>query len=171
MLERLNAFGLISEGQRLDALDRVSELAVEIPDADWLDIPELNDLFNDSERSSILERVRRDLVPNLDTTIGDWESNEQGESAEEYYGPLRDALQRYIKAFGSDSISVSAIEDAIEQVDQLVTEGHYWQSDENRDALPSPPTSERLRDGIDVGSNAVTVDERNIFDDVDVDIA
>ena len=54
VLERLNAFGLISEGQRLDALDRVSELAVEIPDADWLDIPELNDLFNDSERSSIL---------------------------------------------------------------------------------------------------------------------
>jgi hypothetical protein len=167
LLARLHSVDLLAEEQRLRALETVSDLAVETPDADWLDHRAVGTLFADQERAAILDRVRSELVPNLEDTVFDWYSNEQGESAEQYYQPLEEALKRYARALEDDGDAHAELQLALQRVDERRTEAAYWQRDEEE-------PSERRPDRAPLGdapwrrtATADAEDNRSIFDDVD----
>lgn len=94
--------------------------------------------------------------------------NEQGESAEEYYNPLTEALDSYRKAFDGrgDREAVQALQEALSDVDELRTSTSYWQDDEENGA-PQPPIKPPLREIWQEQIPESGDDSRSVFDDVD----
>ncbi|HEX5120065.1 MAG TPA: hypothetical protein VFW65_33165 [Pseudonocardiaceae bacterium] len=166
LLARLHEFGLLPEEDRQESLHEIGDLAVETPDADWLDIDELHTLFSGAEYASLLDRVRLELAPRLDDTLWHWEFNEQGDSAEEYYGPLREAFDRYIKVFEAEPNIVNEFRKAISRVDDLESEASHWQNNDGEPPTPKPSPSGRLSAAFKAKGENVG-NTRNIFDDVD----
>ncbi|HEX3781452.1 MAG TPA: hypothetical protein VHX38_17465 [Pseudonocardiaceae bacterium] len=166
VLARLHQFGLLPEDDRQNVLREIGDLAVETPDADWLDIDELHALFSEEEYASVLDRVRLELVPRLDDTLWNWQFNEQGSSAEEYYGPLREVFDRYMKLFEAESAVVDAFRGAVNRVDDLESEASYWKNDEEDRRVPRSPSTERRSETWKAKAEDVE-SARDIFDDVD----
>jgi len=166
ILARLHTFGLLPEVQRLEALGTVSDLALDVPDAGWLNIGAVSELFSDQERRALLDRVRRELIPDFDRMFFNWSINEQGESAEEYYQPLEEALQRYASALEDDAEAHAAFQTALRRVDEVRTEADHWQDDE--EAPAGGPRSSASNDApwrMPVAKDKPS--HRNMFDDVD----
>jgi hypothetical protein len=88
VLATLHEAKLLPEDKCLEALRTVSQLAIVIPDADWLGLKEATTLFTNQERAEILDRVRQELIPNLGNMLTSWRLNEIGDSAEDYYQPI-----------------------------------------------------------------------------------
>jgi hypothetical protein len=93
VLARLHRAGLLSEPARLRAVERVAELAVETPDADWLTETAWRILLTAGDRAALLQRVREELVPNLED-IDHWD--DEGEPG---FDPIGYYLNRYEHAF------------------------------------------------------------------------
>lgn len=175
ILARLYPLGLLSEDQRLSVVNSVSELAVETPDSGWLDMPELDALLSEGERAAIMSRVREVLIPSLDEELRNWKFNEQGDSTEEYYAPLKEALERYKDELSEFPECVTALEFAISSVGELEAEASSWNNEDvdyddrtmedapfrnaDRESGESPVPLEDIRD--------LNVQDRDIFDDVD----
>ncbi|MEU4323430.1 hypothetical protein AB0F85_32075 [Nocardia fluminea] len=171
LLARLHEFGLLSSSQREAIVDGVGDLAVEIPDSGWLTDRNLLSLISDEERVALLNRVREELMPELNVTVNDWYFNEQGDSAEEYYGPLLEALVEYQDEFSKrgDGGAARAFSRAIEKVEILQFEAQHWQNDgedmeSRRQRSASQSLLSRLRDR---DSDQAESGGRSIFDDVD----
>lgn len=167
VLARLREIGLLPEPKRLRALATIGDLAIQTPDADWLRMGVMNLLFTDQELAAILARVRLELIPNLEDTLIDWSSNEQGDSAEQYYEPLEEALKAYAEALRDDAGAQEALEQALSDVDYLRSEASYWRDDDTEDmhsnaGQPSAYdfTWQKPVANPDPGS-------RSVFDDVD----
>ena len=165
VLAKLHLFGLLPEELRLKALATVSDLAIETPDDGWLHNETVQTLFTTEERAAILERVRTELVPNLDDELYSWYGNEQGDSAEEYYRPLEDALRVYAQALKNDRTSYAALQEALNTVDRWRIEADYWRDDEGN--LPESPPSRSSAAPWRRPVTASDVGGRSIFDDVD----
>ena len=170
ILAKLHEVGLLMEEDRLRVRDTVYELAVEEPDASWIGSDSVSTLLTDGEFLDIRARVRNELIPNIDRILDNWSSNEQGESAEEYYQPLLDTLYEYTEMFRydeSDRDAFLALEDAHKEVLRLRNQAAYWtRDDEGEDSPPEPsptPRSRILRSTDFLGSGS----GRNVFDDVD----
>lgn len=161
ILARLREFGLLSEENIRKIIDVIGELAVETPDTDWLRSRSAGKLLTDEERAEILARVKDELVPDLETMLDNWQLNEQGDSAEEYYEPLEEALRAYIEAFRGDGPVVSSLQDALRQTEEMRLNSTYWDDDE----APGPRLPRR-RVSTSLSSTYDTVD-RDVFDDVD----
>ena len=97
--------------------------------------------------------------------LSDWHSNEQGESAEDYYRPLEDALESYAEALKEDPSCYLALWDALQRVEELRTEATYWRDDEGEiiDNQPNRRSAVPWRNPVATSD----VDTRSIFDDVD----
>jgi hypothetical protein len=171
VLARLHQLGMLSEEDRERVRVEVSELAVEIPDDEWLHSSALSTLLTEEERSAILDRVRVEVVPDLGDMLDNWYMNEQGESADEYYQPLIDVLDSYKRAFDerSDREASRALEDALHKVDELRTNASHWQLDDDEEypsrSVPEGPYSH------DMSSRGMAQDRdvggRSVFEDVD----
>jgi hypothetical protein len=172
VLATLHSAGLLPEGNRLKALTEVGELAIDWPDSDWLDIKSLETLFTDEERAGLLERVKLELIPNLNGLYWNWHSNEQGDSADEYYKPLEDALERYAEAFSDDAVTRLALEAALVKVEEMRLKADYWTDEDGNPKYPPLSTADRSASAEDL-SPALSLrsvrdaDVRSIFDDVD----
>lgn len=170
VLARLHLAGLLPDKNRIQALTTVGELAVETPDSDWLDIDALKTLFSAQERASLLDRVRLELLPGFDNMFWNWRFNEQGDSADEYYQPLEEALKRYATAFANEADAHVILQKALARVDELRTEAAYWTDDEGN---PKWSPRERTSREPDIerpwrsSTAANAIDARSIFDDVD----
>jgi hypothetical protein len=157
VLARLHEGGLLADADRRNAVARASDLAVETPDADWLDAPEWKVLATESERGSILERVRDQLIPVLSDEVSNWRSNYPGDrEPDDYYRPLEEALARYASALAGDPRTLIELEAAIEEVQslRLDNDSTYEPASAPRWATQSPVS--------DAGRS-----DRSIFDDVD----
>jgi hypothetical protein len=128
----------------------MAELAVLTPDGGWLDADEWNILLTPGERASLMETVRRELVPQLLDVI-----DEAGGTPS--YDPLRDSLEDYEKAFRAEGDHETAAEFA-------------WAArrrDEELDGrpngtyVPSRSPLAAANEGLPHGAG------RNIFDDID----
>lgn len=154
-LARLHEFKLLSEHDRAFFVKRISELAVETPDADFITDKRIKAVLKDAEYSSILEKVKTELIPCLDSVIDEWHSNyDSSEDPDSYFEILKDALTTYQEVFSEDEDIYDEIDNALTDIDNIVselspsTEDDRWEDDEiNRPSSPSL--------------------ERSIFDDVD----
>lgn len=169
VLARLHKSGLLPEEARQSVRDTVSDLAIRTPDGDWIDDAGIAYLLTDQEYAEIFDRIRIKLVPDFDSMFEDWEFNEQGDSAEEYYAPLEETLRYYKRAFEKrgDSSIAAAFEAALERAYGLEAEASYWQDrDQKPDqgALSKPALHEAPSKDIASGPS---VGGRSVFDDVD----
>ena len=150
LLARLYKAGLLSEPVRLQAVERMAELAVLTPDSGWLDTDEWSILLTPGERASLMETVRRELVPQLLDVI-----DEDGGTPS--YDPVRDSLEDYEKAFSAEGDHETAAEFA-------------WAASRRNEELDGRPNGSyvpnrsRLAAANDVSSPGSA---RNIFDDID----
>lgn len=155
LLARLHQTGLLTEADRQRAVATASDLAVETPDADWLDAPEWTILATKAERDAILQRVRSDLVPALNDELYNWRSNYDDQDPDDYYRPLEETLARYASALAAEPIAVRELQAALEELEDLRLESGRSQ---DRQAV-SPMTFSR--------SPPEARTARSIFDDVD----
>ena len=91
MLARIHQAGLLSEEVRMQAVDRMADLAVRTPDDGWLEGPAWEVLLTASDRAMLMDKVRTDLVPRLDD-VGDGEREADDD-------PIDNALFWYERAF------------------------------------------------------------------------
>ena len=162
VLAKLNKCGLLPEQSRQKVVETISELAVETPDADWLTDPNAITLLTDEDRAETLAQVKGELIPDLGEMLVNWSSNEQGDSAEEYYDPLEDALRAYIDAFQGDESVVLALEDALQRAEYMRLDSSHW--DNNEGSSGSNETSKHVRASTQIAYNVLG---RNMFEDVD----
>jgi hypothetical protein len=152
VLARLQQAGLLSEHVRTQAVDRMAGLAVSTPDDGWLDGSAWEILLTPGDRARLMDKVRTDLVPRLETLdgIGDGERDPDDD-------PVESALSGYRRAFEreGDFEAAQAFEDACDAYSQLPPKSR---EDEDYEAR-SPLTGTRLAPLPDTG--------RSIFDDID----
>ena len=160
--------GLLLNEDHRSIVDSVKRLAVETPDDNWLDDKSLRVILSDQECAEILDHVRTVLVPDLDDMLWNWETNEQGESADGYYRPLINALTNYHAAFAKegDAEAAQAFAAALTQVDERRTESLTWSSDEGDSSSPTPGRYPTPFQGESLPGASGS--ERSIFDDVDL---
>jgi hypothetical protein len=156
VLCRLHQAGLLRDDDRRAAIATASDLAVETPDADWLDAPEWRVLASETERDVILARVRTELVPRLSEEIGNWVGNyRRDEDPDAYYQPLEETLLRYASALSTDPAASSDIEAAVGELRSLRAnaDDDYEPPAAFRWAPPRAPDTIRR--------------DRSVFDDID----
>lgn len=160
VIARLHEFGLLPEQKRLDSVEKIRNLAIEIPDSGFLR-KGVRSILNDRELEDVLEYVQSTLLPKLDEYINNWRSGYiSGEDPENYFYELSGALQDYRDEFSNNKGTLKAVielDHSLKRIDKII--------DELRDELPDEPDEEFYRvthhDEEQVGS-------RSIFDDVDL---
>ena len=118
----LNRYDWLDETVRQKFIHELRFIALEVPDADWLDIEEINEILNPDEYSKLIGDVREMLAVRISETLSDWQMNEQGESIADYYGPLEDALERYQKLFEDDKAVLTSIASARADIEVRIAE-------------------------------------------------
>ena len=157
-LARLHQAHLLPERNRLDAVEQMTRLAIGTPDAGWLHIPAWQILLKPAERASLMDRVRRELVPQFGTD----QDPIPGERLEDE-DPFERALYDYQQAFEEagdpqTAAAFAAVLDAC--LEQPIASPDDWQPEWDDDP-------ERRYVG-NAGSLAPRpVPGRSIFDDID----
>ena len=157
VLVRLQEFGILPEDKRRQVVSDIRELAVDIPDAGFLN-DNVRDLLTSEELAEIIERVRTVLLPDLDTQIDSWRQSYNGDhDPEDHFRELVGALQDYRREFAEDEEAIAQLDSALDEIEKIV--------EELRSELPPEPDSDDFYGGslASEGEDA----SRSIFDDVD----
>lgn len=159
VLARLQQANLIEPAHHRRIVERVTELAVETPDAGWTWLLEWKVLLSDTEREQLLNHVKQQLPPRFDEILQDWrrEYDPQDGDPDSYYDDLQGALNNYRDAFINDNEALHAIDQAIEKVNEAT-----WNTEEEFNPQIPSPISTHEDSTLPNGP-----DERSIFDDVD----
>ena len=155
VLARLHQAGLLGESVRLQAVERMARLAVTTPDDGSIKGSAWKILLTPGDHARLMEKVRTDLVPGLETGEG-WGDDERDEDDD----PVESALFGYERAFEEegDSETAQAFAEARDMYSQLPTKTHEEYTDwEDR----APLTGARLAPAPNTG--------RSIFDDIDAE--
>jgi hypothetical protein len=139
-------------------IERVTELAVTTPDADFLTIERVKGVFTPEEIQSFITAIKQDVIPNLKDIVRDWEDNyDSDQGPDEYFAPLSEALDAYLSAFADDEDVVRTISVNQDRMQGCLADlrdaRHMWEPDPRDDYTRSPKVPS------DSG--------RSIFDDVD----
>ncbi|UKY49837.1 hypothetical protein [Streptomyces inhibens] len=157
VLARLHQAGLLGPDERGRILQRVTEVAVEAPDAGWLRLPEWQVLLTDTDRDHLLKEVRAALIPNLESTLDDWYDNQDPSvDPSDYYQTLKTELRTFREAFDADHRAATALDHALEQIEKMIEIAY-----EGYDHVPSNFAS----DGH--ATPRLSSCNRSIFDDID----
>ena len=173
VLAKLNDYGMLPESARLKVVERIRENATETPDADWLDMRVVDRLIRSGERDSIIGSVREIMALELDWVLDAWTSNEQGESADEYYAPLDETLTRYAQLFEAEPLIYEKIRAALEEVDSVRSQARRWTtaSDDTGSHPYEDPewaaSSDRYNMEYRRSGSGRRLWMRNVFEDVD----
>jgi len=156
LVVRLHAAGLLPTEERMRHAARIKELAVDTPDAGFLQ-ESLGELLSSVEIDDILSTVRTELLPHLTDTIDEWRNNYGGDGdPEDHFSELKDALEEYRARFEHDAEAVSYIDTGLSEIDGLI--------DELRSEMPN---EEDRDDYLGSARQQTEVGERSIFEDVD----
>jgi len=156
IIERLYEFNLLPEEKRQKVMAKIRELAVDTPDADFLD-ERTKKLLKPEELGEILERVRRKLLPDLDSTIRHWRENHDGaEDPSSYFSSLKSTLEKYGCEFEADQEAIAQIEEALEHIEEAI--------DEMQSEMPREPDSDEYYSSRPALGDTTS---RSIFEDVD----
>jgi hypothetical protein len=154
---RLHKFDLLPEHNRKHVVEIIEELAVETPDTGFLS-EEYRSLFKQEEFDSVLRAVREKLLPNPDTVIDNWRWNYRHSDgdADGYFASLSEALEGYRKVFAAEPEAITAIDEALQEIEEVITE---LRSEGERE-----PDDDFYDRSAHRGSRS---DSRSIFDNVD----
>jgi energy-coupling factor transporter ATP-binding protein EcfA2 len=159
LLARLHSFGMLPEKKRLAIVSEIEQIAVEVPDASFLEEP-FRSLLHEHEIEEILEVVKNDLFTDLpaviDTWTDSWCDNADVEPGA-FFQPLIDALRAYADEIGILSEVARKCDEAEAQIEALVESLLSDGPDEDPDLWHSS-------DAARSGSMPI---ERSVFDDVD----
>jgi hypothetical protein len=145
---------LLPEEERRRHFRTVKQLAIQTPDSGFLN-PSTVSFINDAERAEILDKVKQELLPNLNREIDVWRDN-CDDDPDSYFIALIDALRDYNKRLEEGSPEAELIIAALEEIDRTV------------DGLRSDEPKEGGRQYYRSSIAAPYADnERSIFDDVD----
>jgi hypothetical protein len=156
-LNVIHDFGLLAEDQRRTHASTVRKLAIQTPDAGFLDGRVIS-FLTQGEIEDILADFRDQLLPFVDIEIENWKDNYSSrETPGDYFEPFRSALLEFKSAMADDLDVVSRVESALAAVDEAITTldtrgseepdyGNYYNRSSGEVATPS---------------------SRSIFDDVD----
>ena len=157
VLNKLHEVGLLPEEERIKHVAAVRKLAVQTPDAGFLNRNIVSFLTN-VEIEETLSEVREKLLPNIDVEIDVWKDNYSHEdSSSDYFEPLRGALSAFSAALAHDPAAVALIREGVAAVDKAAAEFDLRSSEDS-------DHGEYYRRESDGPSRA---DSRSIFDDVD----
>jgi hypothetical protein len=124
VIERLDAFGLLPESERQRHVAVVEDHAVSIPDAGFID--GRVGFLRSEDIARILGEVRTKLLPDLDSTLGDWHSNwSSSEDPSAYYEHLQMALKDYKRAFEGDAEAKDLIDAALTEINSTIENAEY----------------------------------------------
>jgi hypothetical protein len=158
LLVRLHEFRLLPEAWRKRFVERAARLAVEIPDLDFLSVRSIRSLFHQDEIATILETVRKELLPALSSIVDEWGSNcDADRDPEEWFYPLRDVVKILSTEFKADPAVVSILDAAEAEISRAIESIL-----EDR-----PPNGEDDDYHFEGGSRSETESERSVFDDID----
>jgi hypothetical protein len=152
MLARLHEAGLLSEEARLEAVDRMTDLAVDTPDDGWINGSAWKILLTPADRAMLFDKVRTELVPRLNTGCA-W-----GDEREPDDDPVENALVGYEMAFEDEGDVETAqafaeARDAYSQLPIKVREDYLEMEDRlplaGTRPAPAPDTSRSIFDDID----------------------
>ncbi len=157
ILVRLQEFGLLPDDKRKQIVSDIRELAVDTPDAGFLN-DNVRGLLTSEELAEILERVRTELLPDLNSQIDGWsQSYDRDGDPEDHFSELVGALQIYRREFAEDEEASARLDAALGEIEKVV--------EELRSEMPPEPDSDDF-----VGGSVASDGEdasRSIFDDVD----
>jgi hypothetical protein len=157
VLNKLHKFGLLPEDQRIKHAVTVRELAVQTPDAGFLDSNTVSFLTED-EIEEILCDIREALLHNMRREIESWKQNfSDSESPSDYFEPFRTALSKFATVLAYDSQTIALINEGLSAIDEAVAEL------DSQDA-PEPEYGDYYHRGTAASPGFTS---RSIFDDVD----
>lgn len=143
---------------RRKLVEQVAELAVTVPDADFLRIERVRAVFTEDEIQSFIRLILEHVIPHLDDIVEDWQSHyDSSRDPEEHFDLLWDTLRAYKDEFASDGKVVAAIEDAESRIDRCIVE-----LQEDRPREDEPPYDYEFRLG-----RSGSTEDRSVFEDVD----
>ena len=159
MIARLHELHLLPEEKRVVVIATLTNLAVETPDAGFLD-EEYRKLFSEDEFVSALDAVKKDLIPDLDSVIDafrdSFDPGENNNDPENHFDALADTTKTYRHHFEDNDKLVHQINQALETITKVV--------DELRSEY-QPRGDDDFYD--DDRASTATESSRSIFDDVD----
>ena len=155
---RLYEFGLLPEEHRKRFVDTVSGYLLEGQDASALANSRIRDLYDRHEFEVLVQRIRDELLPNLDDVRQNEEWNWYDDfSPEDWMYSLKQFLHALRSYFHDDQNIVNDVNEQLSMVEIWIDE--HTEYEQSR--------QERLIGRVDVP--IVTHSTRIIFDDVDVD--
>ena len=153
---RLHEVGLLPEDRRKKFVETVSNYALSGEDAEALVDDGIRSLFTEGEFEELVQRVRTELLPQLDDMRRERESNHSsGKPPEEHMRELVALFDSLKEQFGDD-------ENAIKLIDREIRCTNEW-IDENTPEEPER-APRKLRK---VETQDKPQSTRSIFDDVD----
>jgi hypothetical protein len=157
VINRLHEFGLLPESERLRHLASVRDLAVNTPDAGFLNQRHVS-FISEEERLEILQHVHQSLLPQLDNCVESWRDNFRGdEDPNSYFSSLEEALKEFGQQLADDALAGIQIADALAKIGEAV---------EELNAAPEPDNDYSSFRHKQLGSLSSEI-SRSIFDDVD----
>lgn len=165
LIVRLFSFNLLPESERLRVTTAISDLAIDKPDSGFLR-ESIRSLMTLDELSNLLNKIQKELIPNLDEKITQWQNEYNRESdyfskddPEEYFDKLKNTLEEYKNEFEEDETITEKIDYALKKTDSIV------------EALKSELPEEKKDEEELFNQNRHEDDKNNrrsIFDDVDL---
>lgn len=158
LLGRLAKASALPEELREAAVEKISDMAIEDFDSDWLN-PQIAPIFSEDDRAALIERIRDETLPNLSDQI---ENSSDGYNSdvriEERYARAKTTVAAYVDLFdeNDDQSSAEQLVEALAAIEQTIVESgydDYYGHHESRDLSDLPGELSRS--------------ERDPFDDVE----
>jgi hypothetical protein len=163
LLGRLRKASALPEEIRIKAVDKMSEIAKDLFDGEWLD-PQIIPLFNDRERQLILDHFRLNILPDLDYHIdASADGHSEDTSPADRFEVVRTSLKNYAEAFAQDNSIYYKIQRALASIEEKI-------ADAEQDFSP-PSGGPLLSDHMPIVNSSDTAlgsSVRDEFDDVEI---
>jgi hypothetical protein len=158
LLGRLVQANALPESLRVQAAEKIAEMAIDDFDSDWLS-PQITQIFTGAEVQALRERIQDETLPDLDHHIANSADGFDSDvPATQRYERAKETVAEYIGLFEDDEDLVARLTESLESIDQLIAE-----SQEEEDPYDY---SERRSLASDLLETSV-LSERDPFEDVD----
>lgn len=165
LAERLYAFGLLPEDRRKEFVQTVSNYAVEGEDTNALNDAGMRAIFTDEEYDALVERVRSELLPNLEDLRRKCQRNQpHDERPEEHLQPLLNSFETLQSVFAADEVAMDCIKRESERAQEWIAENTEEEPERSPRVLsvsetdPQPQSARSIFDDIEDGDEAEAED-------------
>ena len=157
VLVHLHQLGLLPESKRKAVVAEIENLAIEVPDSGFL-ADDVKSLFHPDEFAHLSERVKGEVVRNIDAYIDNFRANyPRGDDPESFFEPLTSTLNEYENGFRDDADAMEKVSEALASVRSAIRQLE-------EEMPPEPDYEEHYSRGKEEPADS---SERSIFDDVD----